>query len=305
MESGRCRILDGRALAARRAGGIARRAEAVRARRGSAPRMLLVGFEDERGRVPHLTGKVRAAEEVGIDVVAMVIGAGTGTNEAVGAFRAALSADGFDGVFVQIPYPETVDGDAFSAAIPADLDVDVMSPARVSRYLSGADDPPPVTVAAALLLLDGYDVPVEGRRGLVVGEESEFTAMFREALERRGARMDSVLSPDVPELGSRMGEAELVVVTAGRPGGVRTEWLASGAVAIDVGYYNPGGRGDIDRSGGIAHLAALAPVPGGIGPMTVSALLERVVEFSESAMNHAVRAAGIGTGPAMGHALDS
>jgi len=282
MEAGDCRILDGRALAAARASGIARRAEAVRARRGYAPRLLIVGFADEKGRVPYLPAKVRAAREVGIDVVAEVMGADVGTDEAVGTFREALAADGFDGVFVQIPYPAQVDGAAFSAAIPPELDLDVMSPASVGRYLSGAADDPPLTVEAALLLLDGYGVRVDGLRGLVVGEEGDFTVMFREALARRGARMAPVLGADVPELATRVRDAELVVVAVGRPGIVPVEWLARGAVAIDVGYYNPGGRGDIDVSGGIAHLRALAPVPGGIGPMTVSALLERVVRFAES-----------------------
>ncbi|HET7042428.1 MAG TPA: hypothetical protein VFI13_10430, partial [Gemmatimonadales bacterium] len=190
--------------------------------------------------------------------------------------------DRFDGVFVQFPFPADIDGDAFAAAIPAKLDVDVMAPRGVDRYMAGETGLPPVTVTAALLLLDAYGVSVTGRRGLVIGEESPFTAMFREALARRGAEMDAVLRPNMTGLARRVGEAGLVVVAAARPGIVRSESLAEGAVAVDVGYFNPGGRGDIDVSGGTNHLAALAPVPGGIGPMTVSALLERVVEFSES-----------------------
>src|SRR5690606_10559694 len=102
--------------------------------------------------------------------------------------------------------------------------------------------------------------------------------MFRAALARRGARMGPLVPPTAADLAERARAARLVVVAAARPGLVDSATLAPGTVAIDSGYYNPGGRGDIDTAGGTAHLAALAPVPGGLGPMTVSMLLERTIE---------------------------
>ena len=82
-------------------------------------------------------------------------------------------------------------------------------------------------------------------------------------------------------------DAQLVVVTAARPGLVRAVDHAEGAVVIDVGYYNAGGRGDVDVTGGTAHLRALAPVPGGIGPATIAMLVERVIEFAEGSSDGA------------------
>jgi methylenetetrahydrofolate dehydrogenase (NADP+)/methenyltetrahydrofolate cyclohydrolase len=158
-----------------------------------------------------------------------------------------------------------------------------MTPLRTARYLNGTDDLPPVTVSAALLLLEEYDVSIEGRRGIVVADDHPFSRMLRAALARRGAEMGKLVDPAAPDLDMQVRSADLVVVSAALPGLVRSTIIAPGAVAIDVGYFNPGARGDIDVAGGIDHLTALCPVPGGIGPMTISSLLERVVLFAEAA----------------------
>lgn len=276
-------ILDGTGLARRRQPMIARRAEAVRSRRGHAPALVIIAFGDEQGHVPHVARKQRMCAEAGIDVAVLVIPSGMDTGTALGRMRDLLIERAFDGVFVQVPFPDTIDGDAFVSAIPVHLDVDVMTPARTARYMNGTDSLPPVTVAAALLLLDEYGISIDGRRGIVVADEHPFSLMLRAALMLRGAEMQALVGPADLRLQDRVREADLVVVSAAMPGVVQSTQLMPGAVAIDVGYFNPGGQGDIDVSGGIDHLAALCPVPGGIGPMTVSALLERVVFFAETA----------------------
>lgn len=90
-----------------------------------------------------------------------------------------------------------------------------------------------------------------------------------------------LLSPLKATADPWLAAAPLVIVAVGRPGILSALQLAPDAVAIDVGYFNVGGRGDIDLAGGASHLGALAPVPGGIGPMTVSYLLERTISIAE------------------------
>ena len=276
-------VLDGTSLAARRVPLIAHRAAAVRELRGHAPRMLLVAFGDERGRVPHVERKLRAFAAAGVDAVPLILPAGTGTDEAGASMTAASAGGSCDGVFLQFPFPDDIDGDALSARIPVELDVDIMTPERTDRFLAGDGELPPVTVSAGLLLLDAYGIDIAGLDGIVIAEQSPFAAMFHAAFERRGARMRPLVAPDAPDLAERVREADLVIAGAASPSLIAASDLSAGAVAIDVGYFNPGGRGDIDLSDGVAHLAAIAPVPGGIGPMTVSALIERVVLFAEGA----------------------
>lgn len=274
-------VLDGARLARRRLPILADRAEAVLARRGRAPAFLLVGFGDEHGHVSHVARKQRMCADAGVELVPLTFGPAVRTHEAVEQMREVVKERSLDGVFVQIPFPDGVDGDALVAAVPIELDVDIMTPVRTARYMNGTDALPPVTVSAALLLLDEYDVSIEGRRGIVVAEEHPFSLMLRAALVLRGADMAAPAHPADPDLEERVRAADLVVVSAGSPGLVQSTTIRRGAVAIDVGYFNPGGRGDIDPAGGVDHLAAIAPVPGGIGPMTISALLERVILFAE------------------------
>lgn len=274
-------LMDGRTLAERRAPALADRAAAVRARRGRSPGLLLVAFADERGRVPHVRGKVRSCEAAGVATWQTIIGFEADTGAAVSAVRTAIEQHAPDGVFVQIPARPGLDEAAILDAIPVGADVDIMTAERMADYLGGATDLAPVTVEAALLTLDGYAVSVAGAGGVVIGEPSPFTDAFGTALSRRGARMMPVTRPGEARLTDRVAAADLVVASAGRPHLLSTADLSTGTIAIDAGYYNPGGRGDIDLSPGTAHLHAIMPVPGGIGPMTVSALVERVILFAE------------------------
>lgn len=274
-------VLDGVSLASRRAPMIAERSAAVRGRRGYAPALVIVAFSDDHGRVPHVHHKLRKCTEAGVDAVLVTIPPGMDTAGAVNSMHQTLRDDRFDGVFVQFPFPGAIDGAAFAAAIPVALDVDIMTPVRTARFMNGLDALPPVTISAGLLLLEEYGVSIADHRGVVIADEHPFSLMFRAALVLEGAEMGPIVAPDASDLVQRVHEAELIVVAAGSPGVVQSTTLSTGAVAIDAGYFNPGGRGDIDVSGGVDHLSAISPVPGGIGPMTVSALIERVVLFAE------------------------
>jgi methylenetetrahydrofolate dehydrogenase (NADP+)/methenyltetrahydrofolate cyclohydrolase len=274
-------LLDGARLARERAAALAVRAELVRVRRGSPPRLALIAFADEDGAAPYAARKIRAASALGIEVRSLVLPAGVGTRGAERAFAALLETERCDGVFVEFPFPAGVEEEALTALIPEAADLDIMTPARIRRYLADPDSLPPLTVAAGIELLDAYGVETAGLRGLVVAEPSPFAHCFRAALARRGALLGDVVPPEAPDLEARARGAELIVAAAARPGLLRSETFLPGCVVIDAGYFNPGGRGDIDITGGIDHLAALATVPGGIGPLTIAVLCERLINFAE------------------------
>lgn len=276
------RVLDGAALARRRAPLLAQRAAAVRERRGRPPALVIVAFSDSNDRVPHVRNKVRQCAEAGVEVTPLIFPSAVHTERAVSQLNDVVADGGHDGVFLQFPFSAAIDGDKLAASIPADLDVDIMTPLRTAEYMNGISKLPPLTVSATLMLLDEYEVSTEGRRGIVIADESPFTLMFRAALVLRGADMDALVPPESPRLAERVRAADLVIAAAAVPGLLQSAVLSPGTVAIDAGYFNPDGRGDIDLSGGIDHLAAVSPVPGGIGPMTISALVERVVAFAEA-----------------------
>jgi methylenetetrahydrofolate dehydrogenase (NADP+) / methenyltetrahydrofolate cyclohydrolase len=274
-------ILDGTALAARRRSAITARAADVLLRRGQPPTLLIVAFEDEERRVPHVAKKVRESRDLGIHTVLLAVAPDESTDDVLTAMRRATAEHEPDAVFVQVPIPDELDSAAIISGIPHSRDVDVMTPGRVARYLESATEFPPVTVEAAMTLLDAYDVETVGRRGVMVAAGSPFAHTFREALIRRGARAVDLLDPSDARLDQRTARADLIVAAAGVPSLLQSASLSPRTVALDIGYFNAGGRGDIELNG-IEHLDAIMPVPGGVGPMTVSVLLERVVQFAEA-----------------------
>lgn len=290
-------ILDGVRLARQRQLMLADRVRRIAERRGDPPRLALVAFADDDGGAPFAARKARAANAIGVELVPLILPHDTTTAAAQHAVRTLLAMGSWDGVFVEFPYPPAVEGDAVERLIPEEADLDIMTPARMQRYLDGLDPHPPLTIAATLELLDAYDVAIAGRRGIVIAETSPFALSFGEALARRGAEMRPPVSPDAHDLDDHLRDAQLVVVSAARPGLIPTTKLAGGAVAIDVGYFNPGGSGDLDTTHGIEHLAAIAPVPGSIGPMTISMLLQRLIETAEARLHDAD---GSRTGPPEG-----
>ncbi|MGH7503918.1 MAG: tetrahydrofolate dehydrogenase/cyclohydrolase catalytic domain-containing protein [Longimicrobiales bacterium] len=271
-------ILDGIRLASERRFRLRERAERVTRRRDRAPCLALVAFGNA-GRAPHVQRKIESAHAAGVVAVPLIVPASASTDDALQKMHDGIASRSWDGVFLQFPFPDSVDGDRLAASIPEHADVDVMTPAGIRRYLGDETADPPVTVAAGLALLDAYDVPVAAADGVVIAEPGPFATMFREALVRRSAGMRPVLEPE--RAAGNIGGAELVIVAAARPGFLPAQAIPAGAVVIDAGYFNPGGRGDVDASGGMDHLRAIARVPGGIGPMTVSMLIERVIQYAE------------------------
>lgn len=276
-------VLDGSALAAVRAPDLAARAERVAASLGRRPRLLLTAFADGTGTAPFVARKMRACAAAGVDVLPLILPLGTSASLATRRLGACLAEERHDAVFLEFPFPDEVDGDALTAMVPASTDVDVMTAGCVARFFADPDAPPPLTVSAGLELLDGHGVEIRGRTGVVAGDDNPFTQMFREALARRGARMLPLVSSRSPDMLRVVQEAELVVAAVSVPGVISSAALSPGAILIDAGYFNAGGRGDVDTTDGITHLAAIAPVPGGIGPMTVSMLVERVIASAEQA----------------------
>ena len=270
-------ILDGQALARTREPLLAARAEAVLRSRGRSPRLFLVAFAESGGEARHLSGKRRACARVGIELRIGVTGPETETAQACDLVRNGLLNHRPDAVFLQSPFPPAIDEEALTSIVPPDQDIDVLSALAYRGYMGRPSTSPPLTVRATLELLEENDRIIADRKAVVVGPDTPFNRMFAKALRRRGAATSSI-DPGSPDRSEYLAEADLVVVSVARPGVISSHELPRGCVAVDAGYFNVGGLGDIDTSSGIDHLAALVPVPGGVGPMTVSVLLEAVIE---------------------------
>jgi methylenetetrahydrofolate dehydrogenase (NADP+) / methenyltetrahydrofolate cyclohydrolase len=275
-------LLDGLKLAAARAGGLHARASQVTRARGRAPTLVLIAFGRD-GAAPWLNRKLSACAAAGVHTVPLIIPPRIRPADAAAMMGETLRRADADAVFLQFPFPSDFDERPLIDMIPDNLDVDVMTPSCVQEYFANVSALPPVTVTAAIEMFSAYDVVLRDRPGIVVADDSPFASMFAKALSRAGAKMSPLVSPRAPDLVEQLRGAQLVIAAAGRPKLINAADIGHGAAVIDAGYFNPRGIGDIDATSGVGHLDAYGPVPGGIGPMTVSALIERSIRFSESA----------------------
>lgn len=268
--------LDGARLATARSAALAVRVERVRATRGRAPGLALLAGAEAGLAPPHVALKQRAAARLGVDVHALLLPFDAGLDAWIDAVARAAAEPATDAVFVQYPLPGHVDPQPVFNAIPVELDVDVLSTAALDRFERGLG-PPPATVAAAFAILDAYAVTLNDRDVRIVGQPGALARSFRVMFERRGALVDECVAAAGPGLRDRVAGAALVLTLGGQPGCVPAADLPDGAVVIDGGYFNEGGAGDVDLASGADHIGALVPVPGGLGPMTISVLLERTI----------------------------
>ena len=216
-----------------------------------------------------------------------------------------LSADpDVDAVFVQTPLPDGVDAAALGRRIDPAKDVDCFHPENLGRLVAGDPRYVPATTAAVCRLLAHYDVPVAGRDAVVVGRSRAIGRPLANRLlwdADPGNATVTVCHSRTRDLGAKTREADLLVTAAGRPGLVDESMLSSGTVVVDVSANRRveaeaadegadatgvGGAtatvvGDVDEEAARASAAAFTPVPGGVGPVTLAALLDNVVTAAE------------------------
>lgn len=196
------------------------------------------------------------------------------------------------GVFVQVPLPDHVPEDGVRERLDPRKDVDCFHPETLGRLVAGDPRFLPATPAAVLELLDAYDVPTEGRRVVVVGRSTVIGRPLANLLLHdapHGNATVTVCHSRTRDLGARTREADVVVTAAGTPGLVDGSMVTSGATVVDVSANRVGaesGRdervvGDIDFESVRETAGAITPVPGGVGPVTLAALLRNVVLAAE------------------------
>lgn len=270
-------LLDGQRLAARLEARLAPRARRFAAAQGRLPTLVSVLHGGHAASLRQAALKAAAAERTGMRVVVEPLPPATDTAGARAVLGRLAGAADVDGILLQYPLPPAVDEHAAAAMLPASKDLDVSGPDALARFETGG--PAPAAAAAMMSLCRHHGLRVSGMAAVVVGRGTWHDRPFAERLARAGARVERV-RPEDPALPERLAWARLVVVALGAPGAIPGDALAPGAVVVDAGYFNAGGKGDVDLAGA-PPLRALAPVPGGIGPVTVAVLLARTLRAAE------------------------
>ena len=276
-------ILDGKATAAAIKAELNERVAALAAR-GVRPGLGTVLVGDDPGSRAYVNGKHRDCAEVGIASIRRDLPADT-TQEQVEAVVDELNADpACTGYIVQLPLPAGVDANRVLSRIDPDKDADGLHPLNLGRLVLGEPGPLPCTPRGIVELLRRYDVPIAGADVTVIGRGITVGRALGLLLTRRSENATVTLChTGTKDLAGHTSRADIVVVAAGRPGLLTADMIRPGAAVLDVGITrtDAGLVGDVAPE--VREVAGyLAPMPGGVGPMTRAMLLANVVDAAEA-----------------------
>jgi methylenetetrahydrofolate dehydrogenase (NADP+)/methenyltetrahydrofolate cyclohydrolase len=277
------RLLDGKRIAQELLTRIGQRVAERVASGLSAPGLAVVLVGADPASAVYVRNKRRACHEVGFRSFDYDLPATTGQDELF-ALIDRLNADPeVHGILVQSPLPPHIDEDALVDRIDPAKDVDGFHAVNVGRLVLRRLGLRPCTPKGVMTLLGHTDRPVRGRHAVIVGVSNHVGRPLVLELLIAGCTV-TCCHKFTADLAGFVGQADILVVAAGKPGLVRGEWIKPGAVVIDVGINRlDDGRlvGDVDFAAAAERASWITPVPGGVGPMTVATLIENTLEAAE------------------------
>ncbi|WP_447936902.1 bifunctional methylenetetrahydrofolate dehydrogenase/methenyltetrahydrofolate cyclohydrolase FolD [Thermomonas fusca] len=281
------RILDGKRIADALLDSLKAQVDARLAAGKSRPGLAVVLVGSDPASSVYVRNKKRAAEKVGIQAFDYDLPAGTGEAELV-ALIDRLNADPrVHGILIQLPLPGIRDASALIERIHPDKDVDGFHPQNVGHLALRQFGLRPCTPRGITTLLAWTDRPVRGQSATIVGVSNHVGRPMGQELLIAGCTVTSChkFTP-MDVLKRHVGDADILVVAAGKPGLIPGEWVKEGAVVIDVGINRlDDGRlvGDVGYEDAAKRASWITPVPGGVGPMTVATLMQNTLEAAELA----------------------
>lgn len=267
--------IDGKALAAK----VKRQAAAEAAGLPRKPGLAVVLVGEDPASKVYVAGKERDCAECGIESFGHRLPAET-TEESLLALIGTLNRDPrVDGILVQLPLPGHLREEAVIAAIAPDKDVDCFHPYNVGRMTAGDPVFLPCTPAGVMAMLDEYEIPVRGKRCVVLGRSNIVGKPMAALLTQRDGTV-TLCHSRTEDLARYTREADVLVSAVGRRGLVTADMVKEGAAVIDVAMNrDESGRlcGDVDFAAVEPKAGWITPVPGGVGPMTRACLMRNIL----------------------------
>jgi len=287
-------LIDGLAVSAAIRAELTERVARLRAK-GFDPGLAFVIVGDNPASISYVRSKAKACEETGLSNETINLPESTSQEELLDLVRRLNADPRWSGMIVQLPLPKHIDPNTVALTIDPDKDADAMHPYNVGRMLIGMPGPKSCTPNGIVELLmrtgndpDGKHVVIVGRSNIV---GKPLAALLMQKAKGANATV-TVCHTGTRDLAYHTRQAEILVVAAGVPNAVTAEMVRPGAVVIDVGNNRvpdptrkSGFRmvGDVDFEGVKEVASCITPVPGGVGPMTVTMLLANTVAAAERA----------------------
>ncbi|TVQ25318.1 MAG: bifunctional methylenetetrahydrofolate dehydrogenase/methenyltetrahydrofolate cyclohydrolase FolD [Spirochaetaceae bacterium] len=292
-------ILDGKITAAAIRAEIAREVSGLSGRKPGLG-VILVG--DNPASLSYVKGKEKACEEAGMTSREIRLPADASREDVVGAVESLNAAPEIDGILVQLPLPGHLNESEILARIAPDKDVDGLHVQSLGALLKGEPTYIPCTPYGVAMMLSHNGISVSGKHVVIVGRSTLVGKSLANLLLRKGDGGDATVTvchSRTPDLRVHTRQADILVAAIGRPNTITSDMVSPGTVVIDVGVnrvddaskkrgYRLVGDVDYEAVSGIA--SAITPVPGGVGPMTITMLLKNTLEAAKIHMKQEGRA---------------
>ena len=276
------RIIDGKALSAQVRAEVAERAKALKSQ-GIHPGLAVVLVGEDPASQVYVRNKAAACEKAGLHSRVIRMGEDTTEAELLDVVRQLNEDDAIHGILVQLPLPGHMNAAKVIETIAAEKDVDGFHISNAGLLMTGKPLFRPCTPYGVMRMLESEQVNIRGAEAVVVGASNIVGKPMAMLLLAAGATV-TVCNSKTRDLGAQTRRADILVVATGRPGMVTGDMVKPGAVVIDVGINRlEDGRlvGDVEYEGASRVAAAITPVPGGVGPMTIAMLLVNTIEAAE------------------------
>lgn len=281
-------IINGKEVSAATRAIIQQETERITEEFGRAPGLAVIIVGEDPASKVYVRNKHKACLEVGIRSFEITLPAETTEEELITRIDELNASSEVDGILVQLPLPRHINEDHIINAIRPDKDVDAFHPINVGKILTGKYEFLPCTPAGIMTLIDYYGIEVEGKRCVVVGRSNIVgKPMGLLLLERNGTV--TICHSRTHDLASVTRTADILVVAVGRPNFISGDMIKDGAVVIDVGINRlADGKlvGDVDFESASSVASMITPVPGGVGPMTITTLLKNTLAAARMHFKH-------------------
>ena len=271
--------LDGKQLAREVEARLKAVVESSSATVGRPPGLAVLRVGDDPASAVYVANKEKACGRIGVASFGAHLAADTAPAEVLRTIEGLNADDRVDGILLQLPLPAGLDEGPLLKAIDPEKDADGLHTLNLGRLLKGEPGPRSCTPAGVMAMLRSQGIDPAGKRAVVIGRSILVGQPMALMLQAANATV-TVVHSRTADLAVHTREAEIVVVAAGRPGFIGAEHIRPGAAVVDVGIHRKleGGLcGDVRADEVDPIASALSPVPGGVGPMTVTMLLVNTV----------------------------
>lgn len=276
------KIIDGKALAAKVRGELSETVAGLKSK-GITPGLAVVLVGEDPASKVYVSMKEKACADIGIFSDEHKLPLETPEAELLALIERLNNDPRIHGILVQLPLPKHIDSEKVLESISPDKDVDGFHPYNVGRLMIGKPTFQPCTPYGVMVMLKEAGIELAGKQVVVVGRSNIVGKPVALMCLQQNATV-TICHSKTKDLAAKVGQADILIAAVGIPEMIKGDWIKTGAVVIDVGVNRVGDKklvGDVEYAGAAERASAITPVPGGVGPMTITMLLYNTVESAK------------------------